>query len=370
MTRRTAIKGAVLTTGLAAFGRSAAAHGAPAEPAEARFLTSVSPGYPAVVDTGRGLTAFALGPRRRLHQRHQNGRGGTWSPFEPVLDAALDCRPVAVTVPNGAIVVFARAGGELVHCWQNTYGGEWSDWHGLGAVTGTNEPAVTVGPTGRMAVFVRDAQGSVRCREQQSEAGAWNGWLDLGVTGRPRAVVGGSGGAVVVARDGTGLVHRWQIGVGDDWSTGWTGLGGSLGGDPAVTVTPTGALAIVARGDDGKLVHLGQRTGGGAWGAFTVVGTQVVTGRPALLTGANGRLVVVTRDAGRRVRFVEQDGRGAWSWTDLGGETVTDPSAVLGPSGEISVFGVTAGGAMTWTRRTGTGWQPWQTWADDGVVTA
>ncbi|MGW6931007.1 hypothetical protein ACWGE0_13155 [Lentzea sp. NPDC054927] len=357
---------------------AATAYGAPspagglAVAADVRFLSSVSSGYPAVVDSGRGLAAFALGSQRHLHYRRQHTRGGAWSAFELVRDVALDCRPVAVTVPNGAIVVFARSGGQVVHCWQNVYGGEWSDWHGLGAVSGTNEPAVTVGPTGRMAAYVRDAQGSVLYREQQSESGAWSDWLDLGVAGRPRAVISGSGGAVVFARNGAGLVHRWQVGVGGEWSAGWTWLGDSLGGDPAVAVTPTGAIAVVARGADGTLRYLSQSTGGGAWGSFTSVGSQVVEGRPAVLVGPNGGLVVVARDAGRRVRFAEQNGHGgAWStWADLGGSTVTDPSAVLSPSGEISVFGVTQDGAMTWTRRTGAGWQPWQSWAGDGVVTA
>ncbi|MDX8048576.1 hypothetical protein SK571_04230 [Lentzea sp. BCCO 10_0798] len=367
VTRRTAIKGAFLTTGLAALGHVHIAQ-ASADAVETSFLTTVSPGYPAVVDTGRGLAAFALGPKRYLRYRYQSG--GAWSKFDLIQETALDCRPIAVTVPNGAIVVFARSGGELVHCWQNTYGGEWSDWHGLGVVTGTNEPTVTVGPTGRMAVHVRNAQGSVLYREQQSESGAWGAWLDLGVAGRPCAVIGGSGGGVVFARSGTGLVHRWQVGVGDDWSAGWTGLGGSLGGDPAVAVTPIGALAVVARSDDGRLAYLGQQTGGGAWGTFASIGDRTITGRPAVLTGPNGGLVVVARDAGRRVWLAEQDGHGgAWAWTDLGGATATDPSAVRSATGEISVFGVTAEGAMTWTRRTGAGWQPWQTWANDGVVT-
>lgn len=378
ITRRTAIKTAVLTAGLGAVS-PVAAHGAPspadgltAATADTRFLTSVSSGYPTVVDTGRGLAAFALGPQRHLRYRRQHTRGGDWSAFELVRDVALDCRPVAVTVPNGAIVVFARSGGELVHCWQNVHGGEWSDWHGLGAVSGTNEPAITVGPTGRMAAYVRTAGGSVLYREQQSESGAWSDWLDLGVAGRPRAVVSGSGGAVVFARSGTGLVHRWQVGVGGTWSDGWSGLGGALGGDPSPVVTPTGAIAVVARGGDGTPQCLHQSTGGGTWGSFGSVGDQVAEGRPAVLVGPNGGLAVVTRAAGRRVLFAEQDGHGGtWSvWTDLGGSTVTDPSAVLSPSGEISVFGVTQDGAMTWARRTGAGWQPWQSWAGDGVVTA
>ncbi|MFK8844363.1 hypothetical protein [Streptomyces sp. Ac-502] len=168
-----------------------------------------------------------------------------------------------------------------------------------------------------------------------------------------------------------GLQHRWQTGVGGPWSA-WTPLQGRLASDPAVVLSPHGALSVFARDPGGRVTHTWQRgpEHGHTWNDGWVDMEGSVRGRPTVLVGRDGGMVLFARGADDGLQHRWQTGVGGpWSgWAPLHGHLVNDPAVVLDPHGSLSVFGRGPDGRVThtWQRgpEQGHAWN--DTWVDMG----
>jgi hypothetical protein len=213
-----------------------------------------------------------------------------------------------------------------------------------------------------MVVSGVDVSGHVAHRWQTRAGGAWSAWTTLGrpapgAVGRPWALVGRSGKLVVFVRGADGaLWHTWQSETGA-WAAEWVSLGGSLASDPAVVLSPNGALSVFARDPRNRVTHTWQRgpEHGHAWNnTWTDMGGSV-QGRPTALVGRDGGMVLFARATDNTLHHRWQTGTGGpWSqWSPLQGELTADPAVVLNPGGDLSVFGRDARGHVTHTWQRG-----------------
>ncbi|WP_158819073.1 hypothetical protein [Streptomyces peucetius] len=182
--------------------------------------------------------------------------------------------------------------------------------------------------------------------------------------------MGRDGGMVLFAR-GTddALHHRWQTGTGGPWSA-WTPLHGRFTSDPAVVLSPNGALSVFARDPGGRVTHTWQHgpEQGYAWNETWADMEGAVRGRPTVLVGRDGGMVLFARGTDDALHHRWQTGTGGpWSaWTPLHGRFTNDPAVVLNPNGALSVFARDPGGRVTHTWQHGPeqghAWN--DTWAD------
>ena len=132
------------------------------------------------------------------------------------------------------------------------------------------------------------------------------------------------------------LLTRWSSGVGGTLSS-WEDLGGSFVAYPATLVTPSGALALYACGDDEHIyTTLGQQTNFSSWGDLG----QSFMGTPAVVSLDNaGRVQLFALDVNGHIytAWQESPGSGFGHWTDLGGSFVGNPIAQLTSVG-IQIF--------------------------------
>lgn len=152
-------------------------------------------------------------------------------------------------------------------------------------------------------------------------------------------------------------VRRWTSGHG--WSKP-RGLGGTLRAGPALAVSPTGVLSVVATTADGVAVR--DRSTSGTWSAWQQVPSSPTTASPAAVYDGNGRLVVAVRDANGAVRVATRGPDGWGAWTSLGGSLAANagPALTADAAGNLMLVATDAGGTLV--ARVGSAGNGWAAW--------
>jgi hypothetical protein len=235
----------------------------------------------------------------------------------------------------------------------------WSGWSAIPGGQGfTGIPAVATGADGRLVIFARTTGRHV-AELWQSAPGAqsWQGPATLGterVSSDPAVVSMPNGHLEVFARlgDGTlGAVSQLSTTDFGRWS-GWTSLGGTLGGPPVTAVNANGQPEIFALARNGGLIHDPYRNG--SWAGWSALpGGQAFTGIPAVGRNADGRLELFARTKSGAIEHVWQvpGGSGRWDGAPvLIGNVASDPAVFSANEGRLEIFAVTANGTMmhTW----------------------
>jgi hypothetical protein len=261
--------------------------------------------------------------------------------------------------------------------WSSGSGG-WSHWDGLGGGL-ASDPSIVGGP-GRWDLFVRGTDQGLWTGSLTN--GTWSGWSGLGgqITERPSAVQVGSEIDVLV-RGTNG--DAWFINrVNGSWSV-WSSLGsppgGSMQGEPTLVGQyglDTVMLLALVRGADGAIW---QKYGvgavaGGSWGPWVSLGGNLVS-QPTAIVMADGSLSVFAIDPYHYVwtcKLSSSIWGTATPWTSLGNALQGFVTPLLEPNGDVSLFALgTNGGIYTQRLPVGgqpSGWSPFGIW-DGGFTT-
>ncbi|MFS8095844.1 hypothetical protein LFM09_01785 [Lentzea alba] len=379
--RRTVLRGALVAGGAVALGGLGRLPVASAAPGAWPALATFSHGYPAVVETGRGMVVFGIGPMGRIYHRWQ--QGGGWSGWVELSNVELKTRPIALANHNGAMSVFAttKQNSSLLHGWQPVAGSPTWSWTNLGGSL-VEEPFPLLNTDNGMSVFGQSTGGGIVHWWQNGVGGGWSGPMAFpgGTRGRPWAVVGPSGAMAVFARaaSGVGIVHRWQRFAGDnEWlpRDGWGAVPGNNAaiGDPTAVVGPTGAITVFAE-SPGGITFTWQLGAGGPWRESWDEWTEHrILGRPSVVVGPTGGMAFFAKRAG-----AEQDnwllhrsqpawGTGWSNWAKLAPVVTGEPSGIVGPDGTLSAFGRNFDGLMLrrWQDGPGGNWPHSETFPDE-----
>ncbi|MFI5592845.1 twin-arginine translocation signal domain-containing protein [Amycolatopsis sp. NPDC051758] len=368
LSRRTLLKGAAVAGGAFALGGLLGPLEAAGQPAVSTLprLATLSHGYPAALDTGRALVAFAIGDGHRIWHRWLPA-GDSWTGWRLLQNGPeVKGRPIPLLNANGAMSVFATdKDGKIWTGWQATEGGvNWS-WTNLGSpsssVTFVEEPFPVLNIDNAMSLFARATDGRIHHTYQRGRGGAWAGWQAFPTdgVGRPWAVIGPTGGMVVFARGANGgVVHRWQRFAGDTFSPAgnWAAIPGTIAINEDVTaiVNPTGAITVFAGSVNG-VAFTWQKSAGGDWlGSWQEWTEHKILGRPSVVVGPTGGMALFAKRAGpteeNHLIHRSQPSWGAnWSaWDQLEPVTTGEPSGVLGADGRLSAFARTGTGEMVY----------------------
>ncbi|GHJ53026.1 hypothetical protein Nm8I071_23330 [Nonomuraea sp. TT08I-71] len=279
-------------------------------------------------------------PGSPLYQRaYRPGEG--WLPWLD-LGGAVTGRPSVVEYEDH-LHVFARSAAAPHTLRQRIYrpSGDWSEWVDHGG-SGLSSDPVAVAEGGNLRVFAaaNTATRSLMLR-LHSPGQDWK-WFDLGgsLDGQP-AVTMYENELHVYARSANtqrSLAQRTHA-VGRGWGP-WNDLGGSLGSAPAVLVDQSGRIRVFAgSGDTPAALSQHVYDPGQGWRLTTLGGT--VLGRPTTVSH-DGYHHVFVRGADPAGALQQRILRpaGDWSaWVDHGGELLGDPVASV-ERGNLMAFAV------------------------------
>ena len=243
----------------------------------------------------------------------------------------------------------------------------WTTAGGLGSPVslggGTSfAPGIARSATRRLDVVVTGTNKRLYLRGRAAGSSSWSGWTDLGgsVNGRPAVVALANGYLDIFARGADGRVFERYRRPSGTWSS-WIPVGGAVasGTGPAAVETSDGTVTLVVHGTDGAAWSRSKDAAG--WSArWTPLG-GLVAGDPAATTDAPGRVTVVVR--GTNDRGYAQDlsaGVPAGSWTGTGGRFRASPAVVAVPgSGRLDVLVNGDAGTLMHASRTAGTWSGW-----------
>lgn len=151
-------------------------------------------------------------------------------------------------------------------------------------------------------------------------------------------------GSALAAPNGR-VLHKWQNHVGGRWfpsQTGWVDMGGRLTADPVTVLSPNGGLSLFGRSHEEFLSHAWQTHPGGAWDLGWIrMSLGPMLGRPAVAVAPHGGMhVFAWGKFGDLLHWWQEGFSGPWREGNLNVShpIVSQPSAVVNPSGKISVF--------------------------------
>jgi Peptidase family M23 len=220
--------------------------------------------------------------------------------------------------------------------------------------TGASDPvAVSGGPNG-MDLFMTGADGSLYHKWYNN--GVWAGWESLG---RPGAAVAGDvsvlvtspGQAAIFARGSDGGLYARNSHTGG-WDA-WTRIASNVGGDP-VAATGSGFASADVYYQDSVTQALDRTWWNGTGWSTAAVPDGRIVGKPAVHE-SNGLIQVFVRGINNELwsdRFT-----GTWAgWTDLNGQTASDPVLSTTKSGELDLYVTGLNDSPFWSNTAAGGW--------------
>ncbi|WP_305783070.1 RICIN domain-containing protein [Symbioplanes lichenis] len=161
-------------------------------------------------------------------------------------------QPVTGRLPDGKLVTFSLVAGSLWHLPQDGTNLPHGAWRQIGGSGLVGEPALATVRDG-IRVFALNSAGAVQTALYKNGAlGDFTSLGGSGFTGTPAAVAVTGYWTRVVVRDATGTLQYKAEHTDGTFDADWTPLGTFVAaGSPDLVMDPvTGALAIVARGED------------------------------------------------------------------------------------------------------------------------
>lgn len=266
--------------------------------------------YPAVIkDASSRLAIFMLNDERKLVCKRQQSLGSEeYTDWTVLRDTAMKSSPAAAANSDDRIEVFCIGDDENVHhLWQTSAGdvtsGNWSSWTAFNSpyMKFESDPFTIPNDNGKIELYAvrKDSvtgtnKGIMRKFQLAPEDyvynsdGGWSYWSALGVYARdyPLVEISTVANATTIAAirnkdnrietfvrgKNSEVWHVWQeqrnAGEYHSYYSNWHTLGGDFTGNPAVGKNRDGRLEVFARGKDGKMYHMWQKTPNGpAWEA-------------------------------------------------------------------------------------------------------
>ncbi|PWR09253.1 alpha-galactosidase [Micromonospora acroterricola] len=227
----------------------------------------------------------------------------------------------------------------------------------LGGTASASPALVRVDDTHATA-FVRTAQGALAVNTR-SGATWGTGWTSLGgpvggrILGQP-AAYGSAGGRIDVFVRGTDNAVWRRSYVAGSWGP-WSSLGGAVTDGPTVAWTSPTQWTLIARGADGKLWS---RTASSGWTGIGAPEDRPVYGRPSAVVDDAGVLHVAVRSRTDEVWWRSRTGTTWSAWTSVGGTTSGSPT-LLATAGRVYLFALAADNRL-WQRNLVDGtWGGW-----------
>ncbi len=233
-------------------------------------------GTPAVTNYpgGGGLQVFMRGVNTDLYTTWENtpGDSTSYSSWTP-MGGYWNTDPVVAKNADGTMEVFMVGESKELYYNQENIQGGWSGWQSLkGSWPG--QPAVILNSQGELEVFIVGGQGPNEgtlfyAWQTSPESATWafiapGSWYSVPgnwPAGNP-AVMSNPGSNLLDVfspqNNGT-LSHDWQT------TSGWSGpqpLGGSLTGQPAVSINLGNGIEVFMLGTDGQIYHCWETTSG------------------------------------------------------------------------------------------------------------
>ncbi|MFK4224244.1 tachylectin-related carbohydrate-binding protein [Streptomyces sp. NPDC019890] len=323
---------------------------------------------------------------------------GGWQNFPNITSRPDNCSlvaghtPAAPAVPlenySRASVIQSSVGslefaytdniGRLVHGRMpdasNTNNVQWTTISGTEAFAGT--PSLAEQADGRVAVTAHNTSGSVWLRNQAAKSSAdWANWSDQAGAMAQHAVTAKTSGGLLVqfSVDADGKPwYRIQTAANADFM-GWMPLAGSGFAGSFSTVAVRDGIQLFGKGADGTL-STALFKDDGTLSAWTSLGSQTVTGTPAVVVYPGFRIRVFATDtAGSVVTATQSAEGGAYgAWTQV--DTVAaagSPSAVISPlTGLTEIVVRGTDGYIHSTGETTQGSGVWRTWKSESFETS
>jgi len=281
--------------------------------------------------------------------------------------------PAVLKGRDGRLFVVARtASGRLAFLWQSAPGsGSWDGPVALGSELTSSDPAMVAWPDGHLEVFARLADGSLGATSQLGAmvTSGWSGWSSLGGTlaGPPAVALDSRGDPQVfaVSLDRSLMRKYFEDGKWQSWDT--LPGGRAFTGVPAVGTNFDGRLEVFVTTTSGALEHVWQLPGHlERWGGPAVLLTGV-TGDPSVYNTVGGRLETFVAALDGSVRHTWQvQVRAGTKWSEpasIGGDSASAPVPVRLVS-QSEVFVRTPGGGIAWIRQNAS--QSWSGWSSLG----
>lgn len=247
---------------------------------------------------------------------------------------AFSGRPSLGVSGDGRVQVAARYSDSDVWARTQTAVGSatWAPWADFGGSMAA-APALALLPSGTMAVFAVDVDGKLWVYQQTGTVPGWQALIDRDFVGTP-VVAQTRTGVRLFLRTVSGTVETAEYV--DGTLSGWTNLGGTGTGVPAVVVYPGYRMRVFVRSLNGTIGTKYQDAAGTFPAAWTSLGSYVSAGAPAaVLDPVLGRTAVVTRSPSGEVMLSWETTQGSgafggWSAAipDLFESTATDPTIV------------------------------------------
>lgn len=176
-----------------------------------------------------------------------------WSDNDVDLNLQSTDAPLALAMPQGGLVVFARdadSGKLLVRCRSDKK--SWAkDWSAVGGNDGDEVvPSIPSGialPDGSVFLFGKSCSGKMSYKKTSSDFRNWTSWepLEHDSDAVPAVAPTPDGSFVLALRDNDGAIHVAHFDV-DSESFSWHHLDGPFGTAPGITVTPQRNIWVFA----------------------------------------------------------------------------------------------------------------------------
>jgi hypothetical protein len=320
-----------------------------------------------------GLSALTL-PPRAVAQTGVLPRLGQLSRGYP---AALDT--------GRAMVVFGLGPGkQAYHQWQDAGAPDWAPWRIVpDSPVLKARPIPLLNANGALSLFVTDANGAIWTGWQSTPGSQAWAWRNLGKPGpafveEPFPVLNTNNAMSLFARADDGFIyHCYQDGPGGNWS-GWEAFPHGSVGRPWAVIGPTGGMVVFARGSTGRgVVHRYQSTWGTPFSAgwTTIPGTNAVNEDVSAVVGPTGAITV----------FAGSEDGVAYTWQKAAADEwlgewklfpeyriLGRPSVTVGAFGGMVLFAKQAGGSdeNRLIHRSQPSWgQNWHGWVELDPIT-
>jgi hypothetical protein len=273
-------------------------------------------------------------------------------------EVATSQQSPAVTLPDGDVMVFYRAGGDRL--WLDRYAprGGWAKAAATGASASSAPSAVWTGS--QVAVFSKDRTGYlwVSYYRPDGKLASRRRLSMMGVLGSAPRAIAEPGGLIDVFWRGSADDHLWhgQYTQGAGWN-GPQGLGGNLSSLPSPVISSAGFTAVFWKGTDSRL-WLISRGLSGRWSGPRSLGMAPLGGAPQATAQPGGGIEIYWSGSGNPYLW---EGfyapRTGWRGPrDLGGRIGSTPWPVTA-SGTVRVLWRDPGRQLNYTsHRPGHGW--------------
>jgi hypothetical protein len=281
------------------------------------------------------LDPFVRGAHSELWTRPWEGgfSGRGWLDAIDADGGHLTGTPTAVSWGFGRIDIFVRGlDGAL---WHNHYARGWQGWHSLGGQL-SGSPVVVSDAVGRLHVFARWTDNRVHYRG--FSASAWTPWKTIGgdVVGDLSAAARPGGRVDLVWRGADAAL--WHVfGPGASFFSDHSAprsRGGVLTSSPSIVQREHGGVGVFVRGTDNGVWLATGFDDDWSLGWSNVGG--VITGNPTGLV-VDGKLMVFVRALGGDL-YARVLTSGWSDWIGLGGDIAGSPTAISRGPGAIDVF--------------------------------